>query len=503
MSVTPSSLLLRLNPKVLAAFVFLSVFGGSLVALGYLYYEASEYLEASIRAHVTQLARTAATLVDVEQHEQLVEKEQTGSDLYRSAQESLVQFHLNSSSIHYVYTLRVSADGREHFILDTSTDPRVVRMLELHGRDVVPSYLMEEYEVPERDDTDTAKAAKEQGLVFVYELPYEDVFGAFITAAAPLFTAEGEYVGYAGVDYDLDAYLGPTRDLRHCGLMSLAMAFVLGGVLARLAYRMRKELSETVDQISEAERQARLAKERAEAAVQAKAELMAVVAHDLRTPLSTISMLAGSLVMDPLPDATPGEVEDLRIIAEAASQMHELISRILASEELDQGGLHYSGGPVDVSLLAEKVARFNQSSAGPKGIRIDARIEPNCRARIDVVRVREAFDNLLSNAIKYSPKGSRVCVGLESVRAGACIRFFVQDEGPGLSEGDQAKLFQKFQKLSALPTGGEHSTGLGLSIVKTVSELHGGVVGCDSELGQGALFWMELPVGMNGGGIEH
>ena len=70
----------------------------------------------------------------------------------------------------------------------------------------------------------------------------------------------------------------------------------------------------------------------------------------------------------------------------------------------------------------------------------------------------------------------------------------MQDQGEGISADDQTMLFQKFKKLSARPTAGESSTGLGLSIVKTIVELHNGQVGCDSELGKGACFWLMLPI---------
>jgi signal transduction histidine kinase len=100
----------------------------------------------------------------------------------------------------------------------------------------------------------------------------------------------------------------------------------------------------------------------------------------------------------------------------------------------------------------------------------------------------------VSNAIKYSPPGRRVSVRLKANQATAEIELEVQDEGPGLTVEDQSQLFQKFKKLSARPTGGETSTGLGLSIVKTIVELHHGRVGCESGPGRGARFWLKLPL---------
>jgi signal transduction histidine kinase len=108
--------------------------------------------------------------------------------------------------------------------------------------------------------------------------------------------------------------------------------------------------------------------------------------------------------------------------------------------------------------------------------------------------LREAFDNYVSNAIKYSPADTQVRVALSLPEGTGEIEFAVQDAGPGLSDVDQAKLFQKFKKLTARPTGGETSTGLGLSIVKTIAERHQGRVGCDSELGRGSRFWLRVPV---------
>ncbi|MSU63222.1 MAG: ATP-binding protein, partial [Pedosphaera sp.] len=100
-------------------------------------------------------------------------------------------------------------------------------------------------------------------------------------------------------------------------------------------------------------------------------------------------------------------------------------------------------------------------------------------------------ENLLSNAVKYSPPEKSIFVRLAMNADG--VRFEVRDEGPGLSAEDQKKLFGKFARLSAKPTGGEHSTGLGLSIVKRMVESMDGKVWCESELGRGATFIVQFP----------
>jgi signal transduction histidine kinase len=109
----------------------------------------------------------------------------------------------------------------------------------------------------------------------------------------------------------------------------------------------------------------------------------------------------------------------------------------------------------------------------------------------DEQAVIQVLDNLISNAVKYSPHGKQVFVRV--LRNAQNVRVEVQDEGEGISEADMTKLFGKFARLSARPTGGEHSTGLGLSIVKKMVEAMNGRVWCESELGKGATFIVKLP----------
>jgi signal transduction histidine kinase len=103
----------------------------------------------------------------------------------------------------------------------------------------------------------------------------------------------------------------------------------------------------------------------------------------------------------------------------------------------------------------------------------------------------EVLDNLISNAVKYSPQGKNIYIRLNISNEAVAVE--VQDEGPGLSDEDKKHLFGKFARLSARPTAGEHSTGLGLSIVKRMVEAMNGRVWCESELGKGAKFCVELP----------
>jgi signal transduction histidine kinase len=108
----------------------------------------------------------------------------------------------------------------------------------------------------------------------------------------------------------------------------------------------------------------------------------------------------------------------------------------------------------------------------------------------DEQALMQVLENLVSNAVKYSPHGKQAFVRI--LRNGDAVRIEIQDEGEGISEEDMKKLFGKFARLTARPTGGEHSTGLGLSIVKRMVEAMNGKVWCESELGKGSTFIVEL-----------
>jgi signal transduction histidine kinase len=117
---------------------------------------------------------------------------------------------------------------------------------------------------------------------------------------------------------------------------------------------------------------------------------------------------------------------------------------------------------------------------------------PNFVTMCDADRIREAIDNLVSNAIKYSPIGGKITVAVTHEGAETVIR--ISDQGAGLSPEDLGRLFGRFQRLSAKPTAGESSTGLGLSIVKRIIDMHGGHVTAQSPgPGQGSTFTVTLP----------
>lgn len=222
-----------------------------------------------------------------------------------------------------------------------------------------------------------------------------------------------------------------------------------------------------------------------------KNEFLGIAVHDLKNPLSGITALARAVRQ--LPDMEREEIElNMQHIMSTTERMFELIKNLLNVNAIEQGGMRLTLSPVNLTLSAAMTLQSYNLKACAKSITLKTEISSDVVGVCDEAAIVQVFDNLISNALKFSPEGSSITV--RTYQRGDKARFEVQDEGPGLTAEDKAKLFGKFARLSAKPTGGENSTGLGLSIVKTMVEAMGGHVWCESTVGEGAVFIVEVPI---------
>ncbi len=222
-----------------------------------------------------------------------------------------------------------------------------------------------------------------------------------------------------------------------------------------------------------------------------KSTFLGIATHDLRGPIGNIRMIA-DLLQDPeipISDAERGTL--LQDIGTQSTHMLSLLNDLLDVTRIEAGKLELRFETFPVKPFLTQIVHRHAMMATPKNTCMELQPIGDGDAKGDPVRLRQVIDNIISNAIKYSPPGSMVRVGAESVKHG--WRIFVQDEGPGITAGDRPKLFKDFAKLSAKPTGGEKSVGLGLAIARRIVEAHGGTIGVDSKTGQGATFWFTLP----------
>ncbi len=224
---------------------------------------------------------------------------------------------------------------------------------------------------------------------------------------------------------------------------------------------------------------------------QRKNEIIGVVAHDLKNPLTAIMMTA-SMVNRYWSKMKPDDVmQNVRRIEETGERMHKIILDLLDVEAIETGTFNLTLETVEIASLLAATVNDYRNAAQEKGITIH---NPNNEALFviaDARALRQILDNLLSNAVKYSFPQSNVW--LEVASEANHVQVSICDEGPGLSEQDQKLLFGRFAKLTPRPTAGEHSTGLGLSIVKQLVELMQGTIICRSELGRGTTFTVSLP----------
>lgn len=222
---------------------------------------------------------------------------------------------------------------------------------------------------------------------------------------------------------------------------------------------------------------------------------MRVASHDLRNPLTRI-LSTVELVREMV---APGEVMTAELhhllagVGDAAQRMGRIIEDFVDLQAMQDGGLSLDQERLDLDPMLEPALERQATWAREK--RITLQVDERCRAAVlgDPDRLEQVLDNLVGNAVKFSRSGTVVRVRCRPV--GGRVRVEVQDEGPGLSDEDLPLAFQRYARLSARPTAGEPSSGLGLSIVREIVEMHGGAVGVlNNQPPPGATFWFELPL---------
>jgi signal transduction histidine kinase len=238
-----------------------------------------------------------------------------------------------------------------------------------------------------------------------------------------------------------------------------------------------------------------------------KNNLLSLVAHDLKNPLAGITLGASTLRRQ----GHTISPERLAALSEgiltSAQRMATLVDNLLDLNALETGSLRLTPTPLELAPLAASIVEQHEFYAASKSITLHFSASPSplesshlthsnsqCpeyRVIADRNAVLQIMDNLVSNAIKYSPTHKQVFVNVTATPEHT--RFEVRDQGPGISDDDKELLFRKFTRLSARPTAGEQSSGLGLSIVKKLTEAMKGKVWCESTVGLGTTFIVEFP----------
>jgi signal transduction histidine kinase len=251
---------------------------------------------------------------------------------------------------------------------------------------------------------------------------------------------------------------------------------------------LHRELVQSQRELGRQKRQLARALHAAEKAVRTRDEVLAIVSHDLRSPLGTITMAAGLLEM---PIAEEKKVEQIGIIRRSATAMTRLIGDLLDVGAAESGRLAVELRPTDVREVLEEACRMAESAAARKEQRFEWSVPADLpRAPADRDRLLQVLSNLLGNAIKFTPAGGAITLRAEA--ADGEIVVSIEDTGPGIAEADLTRIFDWFWHASRKRRGG---SGLGLAIARGIAEAHGGRILVESTPGQGSSFSVVLPVG--------
>lgn len=279
-------------------------------------------------------------------------------------------------------------------------------------------------------------------------------------------------------------------ELRHTRAVRTALALgalvaVAAGVAIYFAQRARlraehRALEET--------RRAQLI---AEDAGVLKSRLLAIASHDLKGPLR--SMLRSAATLEQKSDEPAAVLRAAQLIRGHAGQMSDLVRDLLDLGAIESGDLTLKKSTLDLAHLTAGIVARHTDRAEEKSQTLTFAPSATSLPFVgDLARLGQAIDNLVDNAVKYTPRGGAIRVTVERREAHLCIA--IADTGPGLGADEIGRMFQPFERLSAQPTGGEASTGLGLHITRDFIARHGGSIEVDTAPGRGTTFTVLLPV---------
>ena len=459
----------------------------SCLGLFYFWHAAREAQLDAVRTELTQLARVAATLVDGDRHRLLKSQAQAGSSDHLALLAPLVRFHRATSDIIYVYSAILDKD-RIYFVLGTDY------LYHVTGDNETPDPIM----TPHDTWDPTLRRALERREIAVNQEPVQEALRSYMSAYAPFYDSQGGFVGVVGVDMWVRDFDARVRAIRRAGMGAFAavtLLSVLAGLvvirLSRAALRARLRNRAAQARLAAAKRQAEIRAQDAQAAARSKGELLAVMSHEMRTPMSGVLGFANLLLDTPL---SREQREFAQIVQRSGDALLTVINDVLDYSKIEAGRMTVERIDMALHDVCEEVRAILQSAALERGVAIVVRYDPRLPKFIkgDPVRIRQVLLNLAGNAVKFTEGGS-VVVGAEALDPGR-VKISVTDTGIGIPTEQMATLFQQYAQGDTARSRRYGGTGLGLAISKTLVELMGVEIGAQSTVGAGSTFWFVLPL---------
>jgi signal transduction histidine kinase len=224
-----------------------------------------------------------------------------------------------------------------------------------------------------------------------------------------------------------------------------------------------------------------------------KNQFLGIAAHDLRNPLGIIMGYSDYLLDDLENELSDDQITMLKTILTASEFMLHLLNQLLDLTAIESGKLRLEVQKTDILALIKQNANLNGIIAAKKNIAIQVHVfESIPDIILDPYKIEQVLNNLISNAVKYSLPGT--IVKITPFLSGQHLTIAIEDQGQGIPENEMIKLFKPFEKLTVKGTGGEKSTGLGLSIVRNIIIGHRGKIWVESKVGIGSTFYFSLPL---------
>ncbi len=226
-----------------------------------------------------------------------------------------------------------------------------------------------------------------------------------------------------------------------------------------------------------------------------KRDFVAMVSHDLRTPLTTVQLVHEFLYEELSGAMSEFARKKLLVADNGIRRLMALVNNLLDLERLEAGRMDIIARPSNLSVIVQESIDAVASIAGQKQLQVVSSVSDAIMVEVDPDRIVQVIVNLLSNALKYAPAQSAIVIS--AVNAERSVKVGITDQGPGISVENQTLLFDRFKQLSRDDERVHKGSGLGLSICKWIVESHGGEIGLDSTIGKGSTFWFTLTKSQN------